>query len=194
MTADWWARGIAIGAGLVASVNAAVTLAAYRRGRPHVAVEADYRATGSQIDLTVTLVNKGSMPLHLEQVGIVVLELSTFPPHKRSYSKPVKLPMAPWNISIEIEERHAKTLPAFNAIKWTFDIPIDRELYEWFREMDADGRKTYMRVRVPLAHLPITEMLTSNVMDGPPMWLLGLGRRSDPEDEHEPPPGREPWL
>ncbi|WP_406444997.1 hypothetical protein OHB14_38695 [Streptomyces sp. NBC_01613] len=193
MAADWWARGVALGAGLAASVNAAVTLTNYRRTRPSVVVEAKCTALGNEINLTVTLTNKGATPLYLEQVSIVVLELSTFPPRKRMYRKSVKFALAPWAISIEIEERHAKVLHAFNAVNWHFRIPIDRELYEWFREMAEDGQKTYMRVRVPLPHLPITEMLTSNVMEGPALWLLGRGP-TDPEDENEPPPGKDPWL
>ncbi|MBQ0853394.1 hypothetical protein J8N05_35090 [Streptomyces sp. BH-SS-21] len=196
MAADWWARGIALGAGLATTVNAAITLKNYRRARPRMIVQCKYRTMGNEIDLTVTLKNEGATPLYLEQVGIVVVELSTSPPRKRGYRwhrRSCEPTIAPWSISIDLEKRHAKVLHAFNAIEWYFRIPIDRELYDWFREMDDDGRKTYMRVRVPLPHLPITAMLTSNVMEGPDIWLLNLAR-TDPDDENELPPGKDPWL
>jgi hypothetical protein len=178
MAADWWARGVGIGAALVASVNAAVTVATYRRNRPRVVVEADYRALGQEMSLTVKIINKGSVNLPLDQVGIVWIEISNLPPTRHWYGKPVTKQAVPrTDISMDLEERHPKLLPAFGAVEWYFDIPIDRELYDWFEENQGE---VFMRVRVPLTHLPLVKAPMSNVMEGPTLWLLS--KPSEPEE------------
>ncbi|MFE6178225.1 hypothetical protein [Streptomyces sp. NPDC056464] len=194
MGVDWWARGIAIGAALAAAANVSYAAATYRRNRPRVAVEADYTALATRMDLTVKLVNKGSVSLPLNQVGLVWLEVSTFPPRKTCHGKPVtKQPMPRTDIPLELDERHEKLLPAFSAVQWSFDIPIDREVYDWLREVDARREQAYMRVRVPLPHLAFTEALTSNVMESPAMWLL-IRSQAEADTEEETEPAFEPEL
>ncbi|MFE5891277.1 hypothetical protein ACFQ6E_20335 [Streptomyces sp. NPDC056462] len=194
MAVDWWARGIAIGAALAAAVNVGYAAATYRRNRPRIAVEADHAALGTGINLTVKLINTGSVSLPLDQVGLVSLEVSTFPARKTWYGKPVtKRPMPRTDIPLELEERHVKLLPAFSAVEWYFDIRIDHEMYDWLRELDERGAQAYMRVRVPLPHLAFTDALTSNVMESPAMWLL-TRPLAEADAEEEPEPAFEPEL
>ncbi|MFF4509077.1 hypothetical protein [Streptomyces sp. NPDC001401] len=161
-----------------------------------MAVEATYAELGTDINLHVKLLNKGSVALPLDQVGLIWLEISTFPPRKTWYGKPVtKHPMPRTDMPLEVEERHVKLLPAFSAVEWSFAIPLDHETYDWLRELDENGEQAYMRVRVPLPHLPFTEALASNVMKGPAMWLLIRPHPEvDIEDEAEPEPAFEPEL
>ncbi|MEU8579095.1 hypothetical protein [Streptomyces asoensis] len=121
MTADWWARGIAIGSAGATALNMGVAYRTFRRARPKVKVKLSRTSLDANPEkgkkpykvFILRFLNSGTTPASLERIELVAYK----PPYR------LDVPRVIHSVDFHPESRHESPLiPALSGIIYRFSM------------------------------------------------------------------------